>query len=180
MLNWIGPGRKTGVQTSMSVRVAGFYQAGIVRHGLGLRREPGVIDGALARPAFTHQPHSGHSTSLDNGHLCVQDRKFMKRTSKTPVQVMDHPHNTWCFVFVLRRNPHLAALLPQEARLISAKEGQAGSNKLYYIDYAVRRPEDTEERIFVSAVSLGFNGRQVSSFAMFHQLLEPALYPEWR
>ena len=53
-----------------------------------------------------------------------------------------------------------AAVEPQEARLISTKEGQAGSSKLYYIDYAVQRPEDPEERMFISAVSLGFNGRQ--------------------
>jgi len=67
--------------------------------------------------------------------------------------------------------------VPQEARLISAKEGQAGNNKLYYIDYAVRRPEDTEERMFVSAVSLGFNGRQVSWTAIRHELSERTICP---
>lgn len=42
----------------------------------------------------------------------------------------------------------------QEAKLLSAKE----RNKLYYIDYSLKKPGESEPRIFQSAVALGFNG----------------------
>lgn len=42
----------------------------------------------------------------------------------------------------------------QEAKLLSAKE----RNKLYYIDYSLKKPGESEPRIFQSAVALGNNG----------------------
>ena len=54
---------------------------------------------------------------------------------------------------------HWAVL--QEARLISSKEASSNGHQLYMVDYALRKPGEEEERIFLTAVCLGFNGRCV-------------------
>lgn len=58
--------------------------------------------------------------------------------------------------------------LIQEARLLAAKE----RNSLYYIDYALKKPGESDERIFQSAVALGFNGRYNRLYTVTAQCLQ--------
>lgn len=46
----------------------------------------------------------------------------------------------------------------QRAKLLDARE----SDRKYLLEYTVQKPEEDEPRHFLSAVSLGFNGRWVS------------------
>lgn len=46
----------------------------------------------------------------------------------------------------------------QEAKLIDAKS----RNNMYFIEYTVKKPSQ-EEKHLLSAIALGFNGRQVNS-----------------
>lgn len=52
----------------------------------------------------------------------------------------------------------VAACLVQEAKLIDAKS----RNNMYFIEYTVKKPSQ-EEKHLLSAIALGFNGRQVDS-----------------
>lgn len=49
-------------------------------------------------------------------------------------------------------------MLMQEAKLIDAKS----RNNMYFIEYTVKKPSQ-EEKHLLSAVALGFNGRQVAA-----------------
>ena len=50
-------------------------------------------------------------------------------------------------------------MCPQEARLLATKEGRANGHQLYLVDYGLKKPGEEEERIFLTSVCLGFNGR---------------------
>lgn len=52
----------------------------------------------------------------------------------------------------------VGACLVQEAKLIDAKS----RNNMYFIEYTVKKPSQ-EEKHLLSAIALGFNGRQVDS-----------------
>lgn len=43
----------------------------------------------------------------------------------------------------------------QKAKLLDAKSRSG----MYFLEYTVQKPEETEPRHFLSAVALGFNGR---------------------
>ena len=47
----------------------------------------------------------------------------------------------------------------KEARLLATKESKSNGHQLYLVDYAVKKPGEDEERMLLSAVCLGFNGR---------------------
>lgn len=49
----------------------------------------------------------------------------------------------------------LVASMVQVAKLLDAK----ARSGMYYLEYTVKKPEETEPRHFLSAVALGFNGR---------------------
>lgn len=68
---------------------------------------------------------------------CTGHAEFL-HTGKTVVTI-------WC-------------MLVQEAKLLDAKS----RNNMYFIEYTVKKPSQ-EEKHLLSAIALGFNGRQVAS-----------------
>lgn len=59
----------------------------------------------------------------------------------------------------------------QEARLLSTAETKSNGHQLYLVDYAVKKPGEDEERLLISAVCLGFNGRYNRLYTLTAQTL---------
>ncbi len=59
----------------------------------------------------------------------------------------------------------------QRAKLLDARE----RDRKYLLEYTVQKPEEDEPRHFLSAVSLGFNGRRAPWLSVFAARLERSL-----
>ncbi|KAK9833329.1 hypothetical protein WJX81_007047 [Elliptochloris bilobata] len=75
--------------------------------------------------------------------------------------------------YLLRRNRNAGPV--QRAKLLDAKE----QDRKYLLEYTVQKPEEDQPRHFLSAVSLGFNGRYNKLFTVTAQCLESEL-PRYR
>jgi len=98
---------------------------------------------------FTKLGSFGTAQGFAENLVASMDRKFMKKAQR----------------FGRSSEP------VQEARLLASKDGVSNGSQLYYVDYALRRPGEDQDRIFLTAVSLGFNGRYNRFFTLTAQTL---------
>lgn len=116
-----------------------------------------MYESALSRP----QPQVQYNLVLVLEYPCTLWHAAVSATIPVIRMISEGRTSKWRAVFcntAVNFSVTMLCLSVQEAKLLDAKS----RNNMYFIEYTVKKPSQ-EEKHLLSAIALGFNGRQAAS-----------------